>query len=125
MAAETTPGGELTDATLMTLVASLQALQSSIAGTAQAMASAMTANGQMLASSLAVVKNLEERVTQHSMKCVFSPERDGEGPRVLARITALEEQQSEVNGALGVVKWMGFGTLVAVMGLSLKALIGG
>lgn len=69
------------------------------------------------------LQGIGERMTQHSMKCVFSPERDGMAEKTLARIANTERIVNEFRGGLALVKWMGFGTLAGVVGLALKTLL--
>lgn len=70
------------------------------------------------------LRGIGERMTQHSMKCLFSPERDGMAEKVVRRVDHLETIVDEFRGGLALVKWMGFGTLGGVVMLALKAALG-
>ena len=67
---------------------------------------------------------LQNRVNTHSMRCVFAPEKDGIAQKTLDRVDRLEINGAKLEGALVLVKWMGFGTLVSVVGLGVKAIVG-
>ena len=94
------------------------------------------------------VEDLRARMGQHSLKCPFSPERDGVAQSTIDKVAKLEtafnllagQQEeitrmgnvlailqdfaSEVRGALLLLKWAGLGGLVALAALLAKAYAG-
>lgn len=101
---------------ILALSYSLRALDTSIAGISKTIC-------RMKEHYDSDVKGLGERMTEHSMRCVFSPDRDGIAAKTLAQIEQHEQLLNEFRGGLALVKWMGFGTLAGVVVLALRAML--
>ena len=103
---------------------SIKALSVALEGNSKAIESINETMENMRDRYARDIAGIQERMSTHSMKCVFAPERDGEAQKTLGRVDILEFKAAKLEGALGLVKWMGFGTLTGVIGLAVKAMFG-